>query len=183
MPSRLDPQRVGLVVVDLQEKLMPAISGRERILRNAGLLLKLARTLELPVALTTQYQKGLGPVAPAILDEAPGQIPLDKTSFGCFGSEAFVQRLKSWGSSQLLIAGVETHICVTQTVLGARELGHDVHVACDAAGSRTEENHKVGLARMEKAGAVLSSTEMAIYELLGRSDSAAFKTMLPHLKE
>jgi len=183
--ARLDPRRTALILVDLQERLLAAIDGRDRVVRNALLLLRLARTIDLPVVLTTQYARGLGATVPEVLAEAPGVEPLDKVSFGCFGDEAFLRRLAGLGREgrdQLLLAGVEGHICVAQTVLGALETGRAVHVAGDAVGSRTEANRQVGLHRMEESGAVLSSTEMAVYELLGRSDSAAFKAMLPHLK-
>ena len=104
-------------------------------------------------------------------------------AFGCFGSSEFLDRLKGLGGrDQLVVAGIESHICVAQTVLGALERGYTVHVASDAVGSRSEENRAVGLGRMERAGALVSSTEMAIYELLGRSDGSAFKKMLPLLK-
>jgi nicotinamidase-related amidase len=178
----LDPKQTLLIAVDLQEKLLPAIPDRERVLKNSRLLLRLARTLEIPVVLTSQDRKGLGPVVPEILAEAPGASPLDKVAFGCFGDEPFVRALEPIPRGQLLVCGIETHICVTQTVLGARERRYEVHVASDAVGSRTAANHDVGLARMKAGGAVLSSTEMAIYELLQRSDAPAFKAMLPHLK-
>ena len=103
--------------------------------------------------------------------------------FGCFGSPEFLERLKGLaGRDQLVVAGIESHICVAQTVLGALERGYTVHVASDAVGSRSEENRAVGIGRMERAGALVSSTDMAIYELLGRSDGIAFKKMLPLLK-
>ncbi len=172
-----------LVLVDLQERLLPAIVGRERIVKNSVLLLRLARILDLPVVLTTQYRKGLGEIVPEVREGAAGVEPLDKVSFGCFQSEAFLSRLSALsGRDQLLLAGVESHICVAQTVLGALEKGYEVHLASDAVGSRTEENSRVGLSRMERAGALLSSAEMAIYELLGRSDGEAFRKMLPYLK-
>jgi nicotinamidase-related amidase len=177
----LDPLRTALLVIDLQEKLLPAIDGHERVLANGLLLLRLARTIELPVVLTTQYKRGLGETVPAVRDLA-GVEALDKTSFGCFGDDAFRAHLKSLGRDQLLVAGIESHICVTQTVLGALAQGYHVHVASDAVGSRTEANRQVGLFRMERAGALVSSAEMALYELLGRSDGAAFKALLPHLK-
>jgi nicotinamidase-related amidase len=181
--QRLDPARTVLVLVDLQERLLPAIDGRDAIVRNAMLLLHLAGALDVPVVLTTQYARGLGPTIPEVLAAAPGVAPIDKVSFGCFGDEGFRSRLKDLvGRDQLVVAGVEGHICVAQTVLGALDAGFTVHVAGDAVGSRTDANRQVGLARMEKAGAFLSSAEMAVYELLGRSDSAAFKAMLPHLK-
>jgi nicotinamidase-related amidase len=179
----LRPDRAVLVLVDLQERLMPAIVGRERIVRNSVLLLRLARILDLPVVLTTQYRKGLGEIVPEVREGAGGVEPLDKVSFGCFQSEPFLSRLSALsGRDQLLLGGVESHICVAQTVLGALEKGYEVHLASDAVGSRTEENSRVGLSRMERAGALLSSAEMAIYELLGRSDGEAFKKMLPYLK-
>ena len=179
----LRPERTALVVVDLQEKLLPAVASRDRILRNSVLLLKLADILGLPVLLTTQYSRGLGPTVPEVLEAAPAAVPLDKVSFGCFGSPEFLDRLKGLGArDQLVVAGIESHICIAQTVLGALERGYAVHVASDAVGSRSEENRAVGLGRMERAGALVSSTEMAIYELLGRSDGSAFKKMLPLLK-
>src|SRR5271169_332000 len=183
MPSsgRLDPAQTLLLMIDLQEKLLPAVVERDRVLKNALLLLRLARTLEVPVVLTTQYERGLGKTVPEVLAES-GEPPMDKTSFGCFGDETFQKRLRNLGRRQLVVAGIESHICVAQTVLSALDEGYLVHVASDAVSSRTAENKSVGLARMERAGALLSSAEMAVYELLGRSDTAAFKAMLPHLK-
>ncbi len=181
--SLLTKERTALVVVDLQEKLLPAIPSRDAVLHNSVLLLRLAQVLDLPVVLTTQYQKGLGPTVPEVLAAAPGVAPIDKVSFGCFGNDAFLDRLAALsGRSQLLVAGIESHICVAQTVLGALDEGYEVHVASDAVGSRAESNRDIGLGRMERAGALVSSTEMAIYELLARSDVDAFKKMLPYLK-
>jgi nicotinamidase-related amidase len=177
----LDPARTALLVVDLQERLLPAITSHERVLANSLLLLRRAREIALPVVVTTQYRRGLGETVPSVRELA-GVEPLDKTSFGCFGDDAFRAHLKSLGRDQLLVAGIEAHICVTQTVLGALATGYRVHVASDAVGSRTEANRQVGLERMKSAGALLSSAEMALYELLGRSDGAAFKALLPHLK-
>lgn len=181
--SQLRPERAALVVIDLQERLLQAIAGHERLLKNSLLLLELAQRLRIPVVLTTQYRQGLGAMNPAVLAKAPGVEPLDKVTFGCFWNEGFVRRLDELRDrDQLVIAGVETHICVCQTVLGALEKSYAAHVVSDALGSRTEANHQIGLARMERAGALVSSTEMAVYELLGRSDTAAFKEMLPLLK-
>ncbi len=179
----LRPERTALVVVDLQEKLLPVIAGRERVVKNSLLLMRLAEILDLPVVLTSQYRKGLGEIVPEVRGAAPGLEPLDKVSFGCFGDEGFLNRLRSLsGRDQLVVTGIECHICVAQTVLGALDRGYHVHLASDAVGSRSEENYRTGLARMERAGALVSSAEMATYELLGRSDSDAFKRMLPHLK-
>jgi len=178
----LDREQVALVVVDLQEKLVPAVFEGERTLRNALLLMGAARALRIPMVLTTQYKKGLGATLPAVLEAAPGVEPIDKLTFGCFGDAGFLEQLAQLGRSQLLVCGIESHICVTQTVLGALDAGRLVHVAGDAVSSRTEANWRIGLDRMARAGAVLSSTEMAIYELLRRSDGSAFKAILPLLK-
>lgn len=182
-PGLLEPEHGALLVIDLQRKLLPAVDGHEQVLRHTLLLLRLARVLELPVVLTTQYSKGLGETVEAVLEALPpGVAALDKTSFGCFGDEGIRRRLAEVGRRQLVVCGIESHICVAQTVLGACAAGYEVHVAGDAVGARSAANTRVGLHRMERAGALLSSTEMVIYEFLRRSDSAAFKQMLPHLR-
>ena len=171
------------MVVDLQEKLLPAIADGERVLANSVLLLRLAEVLALPVVLTTQYRRGLGPTVPEVLAAAPGVDAARQGDLRLLRQRGIPRSPgRARGRDQLVVAGIESHICVAQTVLGALERGYAVHVASDAVGSRTAENRAVGLARMERAGALVSSTEMAIYELLGRSDAAAFKKMLPLLK-
>jgi nicotinamidase-related amidase len=172
-----------LVVIDIQEKLLLRIQEKERLIRNSQLLIRLANILSLPVVVTTQYSKGLGPTVPAILSLLPEITPVDKMEFGCYGNGEFCSAISVLaGRNTLLVCGMETHICVMQTVLGALNQGQSVHVAADAVGSRTELNWKLGLERMREAGAVISSTEMMIYELLGRSGSPAFKEMLQYLK-
>jgi nicotinamidase-related amidase len=180
----LDRHNVALLVLDLQAKLVPAVFEPQRVIRRSQLLLRLAQLLEIPTVLTCQYPKGLGNIIPEITQLAPGIDPIEKTSFGCFGEPDFLRRLKQRApqATSLLAAGVESHICVMQTVLGALEAGYLVHVAADATSSRTRENWQIGLQRMERAGAVLSSTEMIIYELLGKSGTAEFKAILPFLK-
>jgi nicotinamidase-related amidase len=180
----LDRASAALVVLDLQAKLVPAMCEPERVTRNAQILLRLAEVLKLPVILTAQYTKGLGNVLAEIINCAPRTPLFEKTSFGGFGEATFLDRLRSRAPAarSLLVAGVESHICVTQTVLGALEAGYIVHVAADAVSSRTRENWQIGLSRMEHAGAVISSTEMIVYELLGKSGTPEFKAMLPMLK-
>ncbi len=179
----LRPERTALLVVDLQEKLVPHIHAHQRVVANAAKLLRLADVLRLPTVLTTQYVRGLGPTVSAVAELA-SEAPLDKVCFGCFGDGAFREALaaKVPATATLLVAGVETHICVLQTALGALDAGYGVHVAADACGARAQANHQLGLARMRDAGCVVSSAEMAIYELLGDSKRPEFKQMLPHLK-
>ncbi|HEY6968474.1 MAG TPA: hydrolase [Candidatus Angelobacter sp.] len=173
----------ALVVVDIQEKLLPPIFEKERLLRNSQLLIRLANILSLPVIATTQYAKGLGQIVPEIASLLPQSDSLDKLEFGCFGNGEFCSRVaRLSGRNTLLLCGMETHICVLQTAMGALNQGHIVHVAADAVSSRAELNWKLGLEQMRDAGAVISSTEMMIYELLGKSGSPEFKEMLTYLK-
>ena len=180
----LESSRCALVVVDIQEKLLPPIHEKERLVRNAQILIRLANILEMPVLATTQYAKGLGGIVAPVADLLPDVPALDKTEFSCFGSEAFCAALKSFPRKRntVLLCGMETHICVMQTALAALHKGYLVHVASDAVGSRSEWNWTVGLQRMRDAGAVISSTEMMMYELLRGSGTPAFKQLLPYLK-
>src|SRR5215472_2474273 len=176
-------EQCALVVIDIQEKLLPPIFEKERLVGNSQLLIRLANILSLPVIATTQYSKGLGQTVPEIASLLPRMDPIDKLEFGCFGSEEFCSNLARFSErTTLLLCGMETHICVLQTAMGALNQGHIVHVAADAVSSRTELNWKLGLERMRDAGAVISSTEMIIYELLGKSGSPEFREMLKHLK-
>ena len=184
----LQAEQAALIVIDIQEKLLPPIFNRDLLLRNAQLLLRLAGVLDLPVLVTTQYAKGLGQTTGDVATVLSG-LPappraLDKTEFGCFGNPQFCEAARALPGKRttLLLCGMEAHICVLQTALGALNQGYIVHVAADAIGSRTEQNWKLGIDRMRAAGAVISSTEMMIYELLGGSGTAAFKQMLPYLK-
>lgn len=180
----LQARHCALAVVDIQEKLLPPIFQKERMVRNSQLLIRLAKILDLPVLLSTQYSKGLGATIPEIASLLPEVAPLEKNEFGCFNNDAYCARVKSLPGDRntLLVCGMESHICVMQTALGALNSGYIVHVASDAVSSRTELNWQVGLERMRAAGAVISSTEMMIYELLRTSIGPAFKEMLQHLK-
>ncbi|HTS38128.1 MAG TPA: hydrolase [Candidatus Solibacter sp.] len=180
----LDVAQCVLVVIDIQEKLLPPIFQKDQLVRNAQLLIRAAEILKIPALISTQYAKGLGGTVPEVASLLPGVEAIDKTLFSCFGSDVFCSLLKRppGNRNTLLLCGMESHICVMQTALAALREGYLVHVASDAVSSRTEWNWKIGLDRMRAAGAVISSTEMMIYELMGSSSSAAFKALLPHLK-
>jgi nicotinamidase-related amidase len=174
----------ALIVVDIQEKLLPPIFQKEQMVRNSQLLIRAAGVLKIPAIVSTQYAKGLGKTVSDIASLLPETQAIDKAQFSCFGSDVFCTLLKRLPGNRntLLLCGMESHICVAQTALAALREGYLVHVASDAVSSRTEWNWKIGLERMRAAGAVISSTEMMIYELMRSSSSAAFKEMLPHLK-
>ena len=180
----LEAGRCALLVVDIQEKLLPPIFQKEQLVRNAKLLIRMGSVLKIPAIVSTQYAKGLGGTVPEVASLLPETEAIDKTLFSCFGSDVFRTLLKRLSGSRntLLLCGMESHICVMQTALAALREGYLVHVASDAVSSRSEWNWKIGLDRMRAAGAVISSTEMMIYELMRSSASEAFKEMLPHLK-
>ena len=180
----LEVDQCALIVIDIQEKLLAPIFERERLIKNSQLLIRLAGILKMPTLMTTQYAKGLGNTTPDISSLLPDAQPIDKQMFSCFGSDVFCASLKRLPGNRntVLLCGMEAHICVTQTALSALREGYLVHVASDAVSSRAEWNWKIGLQRMRDAGAVISSTEMMMYELLRSSGDPAFKQMLPHLK-
>jgi nicotinamidase-related amidase len=180
----LEADKCALVVVDIQEKLLPPIYEKERLVRNSQLLIRLAKILNIPTLVNTQYSKGLGKVVPEIASLLPDIEPMDKVHFNCFGNERFCDSVKNLPGNRntLLVCGMEAHICVMQTVLTALNRGYIVHVPADAVSSRALLNWRVGLNRMEAAGAVISSTEMMMYELLRASNTAQFKEMLQYIK-
>jgi nicotinamidase-related amidase len=180
----LEAEQCALIVVDMQEKLLPPIWEKERLVRNVQLLTHMARVLKIPALVTVQYAKGLGNTVPGIASLLPDSPPIDKLTFSCFDSDVFCSLLKRLPGQRttVLLCGMETHICVMQTALGALREGYLAHVASDAVSSRTELNWRIGLDRMCAAGAILSSTEMMIYELLRSSGAPAFRELLPYLK-
>jgi nicotinamidase-related amidase len=180
----LEAERCALLVVDIQEKLLPPIFQKEQLVRNSQLLIRAASVMKIPAIVSTQYAKGLGKTVPEVASLLPETEAIDKNLFSCFGSDVFCTLLKRLPGNRntLLLCGMESHICVMQTALAALREGYIVHVASDAVSSRTEWNWKIGLDRMRAAGAVISSTEMMVYELMRSSASAAFKEMLPYLK-
>jgi nicotinamidase-related amidase len=180
----LQAEQCALIVVDMQEKLLPPIWEKERLVRNTQLLIRLAGLLKIPAVVTTHYAKGLGRTVPDIATLLPDTPSIDKLMFSCFGSDVFCSLLKRLPGQRttVLLCGMETHICVMQTALGALRDGYMVHVASDAVSSRTELNWRIGLDRMRAAGTILSSAEMMIYELLRSSGEPAFRQMLPFLK-
>ena len=180
----LEADNCALLVIDIQEKLLPPIHERERLVRNSQLLIRLAKILNMPIIASTQYAKGLGNTVSDVASLLPTGDVVDKLQFSCFGSDVFCSLVKNLPGNRntMLLCGMETHICVMQTALAALRNGYLVHVASDAVGSRSEWNWKIGLERMRAAGAIISSTEMMIYELLRSSGTPAFKAILPYLK-
>ncbi len=138
----LEAEQCALIVMDMQEKLLPPIWEKERLVRNVQLLIRMAGVLKIPALVTTQYAKGLGNTVPEIASLLPDSPPIDKLMFSCFGSDVFCSLLKRLPGQRttVLLCGMETHICVMQTAMGALREGYLVHVAADAVSSRAELN-------------------------------------------
>ena len=168
-----------LVVIDVQEKLMPVIADAEKMIDNVITLLKFADIINLPVILTEQEK--LGATVPEVKKQIPECTPIGKITFDAFLCDEFVEQLHNTKRSTLILTGVETHICVAQTALHALP-GFKVHVVSDAVSSRTADNWKIGLERMRQSGAVITSTEMVIYELLKRAGTDEFRQTLKLVK-
>ncbi len=175
---RVTRGRAGLVVVDVQERLLPVIYEKERVLENIVRLAKGAAVLQVPVFATEQYRKGLGQTVAEVAAAIPGFAPLQKVAFSACGAAGFVPALKRRKVSQVILCGIEAHVCVTQTCLDLLEKGFRVFVAADAVSSRTPENCRLALDRMCAAGAVVASTEMVLFELLEQAGTAEFKQVL-----
>ena len=180
----LTPQRCCLMIVDPQEKLMAAIYKADRVIRNTALLIHCAKTLGIPILATTQYIKGLGPYVPELQELLADIRAIDKIEFNAFASPDVNKAANSLPKSvdTIILAGAEAHICIFQTAMGALKAGYQPWIAADAVSSREKRNAKLALSRMQATGMTIGSTEMAIYELLQKAGSPAFKAMLPHLK-
>ena len=170
--NKLDPERAALLVIDVQEGFRKAVPGFDRIVNAAAALVKGAKAVGVPILVTEQYPKGLGATAPKIADLLPeGVTPIEKLCFSAPEAEGFDLA----GRDQALVCGIEAHVCVNQTTLDLLDDGIEVHVARDAVASRFEESREVGLAKAERAGAVITSVEMALFELVGRAGTDRFK--------
>ncbi len=178
----LNLETTALVIIDLQDNLLPKIHEAERVLERTVKLLRFARQLKLPILWAEQYPKGLGPTTQAIASELGGLHPIPKTSFSVTGDPVFAEAMRGVQRKQLLLAGVETHVCVWQTAFGAKEMGFEVFVARDAVSSRDPEEHQAGLERMRQHGVEVVTVEMAIFEILRAAGTPAFKSVLPLLK-
>ena len=182
----MNQERSHLLVVDLQARLMPAILDGEAIIPRVNLLSRAAGRLGVPVTVTEQYPQGLGPTVPTVLDGVPADAAvLPKTSFSAAFDPATFERaasLRGSGRDQLVICGVEAHVCVLQTALGFRSAGFDVFVVADAVSSRAAHSVSAACARLLHAGCHWVTTEMVVFEWLERAATEDFRALAPLLK-
>lgn len=168
-----------LVIIDVQERLLPVIHDGEKVVKNIVTLLRFARIIDLPVLVTEQEK--LGPTVTEVREELPLFDPITKIEFDAAKCTRFVERLKQLQRNSLVVAGVESHICITQTVLHLLP-NYRVHVVSNAVSSRSPDDWNIALRRMRQSGAVISSTEMVIYELLERAGTEEFRAALHLVK-
>ena len=175
-PRTLRPEQTALIVIDIQEAFRDSIRRFDRMVRQASIAVRGFQILGLPVIVTEQYPKGLGHTV-AELQQALGQSAavIDKTAFSSCGAGSFIERLDATGAKQVVLCGLETHVCVNQTCHDLIDRGYQVHILTDAVGSRSKQNRKSGLEKMFTSGAVPSNVEMALFELMADSKHPKFK--------
>ena len=180
--SLLGKENTGLVIVDVQEKLMGVMGQKERVVDRVSKLLDLARVFQLPVILTEQNPQFLGATLPAVQESLPGYEPIEKVHFDCCAVDAFNNVIENKGLRNIILTGVETHICVFQTCVSLLERGFRVHVPHHAVDSRTEANWQIGLSLMQEAGATITSTEAVIFQIFKKAGTPEFKALLKTIK-
>ncbi len=178
----IKPEESCLIVIDMQDRLVPAMQAPARTIKNAGILISAAKKLEIPILLTEQYPKGLGHTVEE-LRRITEDIPIiEKLHFSCMKDDNFSKQFKSLHKKQVIITGMEAHICVLQTAVHLMEEGYEVFVVTDATSSRSLESEKACLDRLSSSGAGIVTTEMVVFEWLGQAGTEAFKELLPLVK-
>jgi isochorismate hydrolase len=182
--SRIQREEAVLVVVDVQEVLMKKMNQgvAENVIRNIRTLLTFAKKMAIPVLITEQYPKGLGPTVSEIRMELGPTLPIQKVSFSCCGVETFNEKLNQTGRKQVILVGIETHVCVLQTADDLIQTGHGVHVVADGICSRRKLDWEIGLRWMEKKGAMISTTEIIAFQLLKEAGTEEFRKLSRWLK-
>lgn len=178
----IDRKKLALVIIDIQDKLYPSIHDKENMKENVIKLIEFSKIMNIPIILSEQYPRGLGKTIQEIKDALPGYEPHEKNTFSCCGEGGFEARLLELGIEAIAVTGIECHVCVFQTTRDALARGYNVHLISDSISSRTPENKKVGLDRMGELGAIISSTEMFMFEVMERAGTPEFKQVMPLLK-
>jgi nicotinamidase-related amidase len=175
----LDSEKAALVVIDVQDRLCQAMDEEwlAKLTKNVGILLESADELKIPVLFTEQYVKGLGATLSGLVEKASDAPRLEKMTFSCCGIPEFMERLRASGRTQIIITGMETHVCVLQTVIELREAGFKVHLVQDAVMSRDKRNWKVAVEAMTLAGAIPTCTESVVFQLLKVAGTDSFKRL------
>jgi len=178
----LKMENVALLLVDIQGNLAHSMHGKELLFKNMQKLIKGIQVLGIPILWTEQNPQGLGPTIPEIADLLSNIQPISKMSFSCCQNDRFVQALKALNRKQVLIAGIEAHVCVYQTAVDLVDLGYEVQVVTDSVSSRKIEDKEIGLQKMRDSGVSLTSVETALFELLKVAEGEQFREILKIVK-
>lgn len=178
----LSADRSALLVIDIQERLLPAVQEPDRVVARTRILLQAAAALAIPAFASEQYSKGIGPTAAPVAELLPDSARIEKITFSCAGEPAVMAALNAAGRDQIVLCGIESHVCVLQTALALRALGREVYVVADAVSSRSPRDIDLALARMAQGGVHVVSTEMAVFEWMGRAGTPTFKTLSALIK-
>lgn len=173
----LNPQHTALLIIDVQERLVKAMRNHTEVEEAIATLQQGMEILHLPTLITEQYPRGLGATVESISARNPSATVVEKTSFSCCGANAFAPALEELGARQVVVTGMETHVCVLQTVLDLLQAGYQVHVPLKATCSRSDINRDNALQRMQQAGAIITNVESVLFELLREAGSAEFKAI------
>lgn len=173
----INREKAQLLLIDMQERLLPAMAAPERALKQAIILAKAARVLDLPITVSEQYPKGLGHTVGPLKAEI-GNTPVDeKVEFSCWKNAALRERITQQDREQVIVAGIEAHVCVLQTAIDLKAAGYAVYAVTDAMSSRSESSHEIAVARMRQADISVVTTEMVVFEALGAAGSPEFKQL------
>jgi nicotinamidase-related amidase len=178
----IERERSCLLLIDLQERLIPAMHEAAPVLKHVGILIAAAKRLGIPILVSEQYPKGLGPTDAGLARQVAPEAPLAKTDFSCASDAALSARLESLGRDQAVLVGIEAHVCVLQTALGLPQLGLAPFVVADATTSRAPESRRLALERMARDGVEIVTTEMVLFEWLGRAGTPEFKELSPLIR-
>ncbi len=180
----LSRERSVLIVIDMQEPFLSAIKVRDIIEHNIAFLIQAAKLLDVPILATLQNRERLGEVIPALQSLFPEQsVPIDKLCFSCMGATPFTKAVQEAARQQVVLTGIEAHICVMQTALDMLKAGYQVHVPYDAVASRGKPEWKYALLRLQQAGVIITSVESVTYEWLYQAGTDEFRQILPLIKE
>ncbi len=171
-----------MVIIDVQGKLARLMHESEKLFDGLQRAIKGMRALGVPILWVEQNPKGLGPTVPEISELLPDIKPISKMTFSCLRDEGFAKALKQSGRKQILLTGIETHVCVYQTALDLLDMGYEVEIIVDAVSSRTRENKEIGLQKMRDAGAGITCTETVFFEMLERAEGEKFKRIIKIIK-
>jgi nicotinamidase-related amidase len=178
----LNKNNAILIIVDIQDKLAVVMKHKKKVVNNCLHLIEVSKLLNIPIVITEQYTKGLGPTVNEVKKALPSYEPLEKVTFDCCKGDGFLEKIVSLKRKQIMLTGMETHVCVLQTCLSLLKEQYDVHIVSDAVSSRKKDDYLTGRELMRDAGAVITCTETVLLQLLEKAGTPEFKAIVRRIK-